>query len=82
MGEGFRDLRGGQTALHSAAQVHIELVVVTRRGERGDSDKAAIAHREIGASPHGIEHDAVGELHEFGRDRAQLLVDCLRPRRV
>ena len=70
------DLRAGQTALESAAQVHIELVVVAHRGERGDGDQAAIAHTEIGPPPQIIEDYVVGELDELRCDGPQFGAGC------
>src|SRR5687767_9683992 len=82
MSESLGDLSAGQTALEPAAQVEIELVVVTHRGERGDGDQAPIAQREIESAPQVVENHVVGELHELRRDRRQFIVHRPGPCRV
>src|SRR5687768_5062115 len=42
--QGLGNLTASQTALETAAQVNIELVVVAHRGKCGDGDQAAIPH--------------------------------------
>ena len=69
----FRDLSTGQTALEPTAQVRHELVVVTHRGECSNGDQAAVSLREIRPPPQVVEHDVVGELHEFRRIGSEVL---------
>ena len=67
MRESFNDLRAGESTLDSAAQVAIELIVITHRGERGDRDEAAIARTQVWSSPQIVKHHLVGQLRKLWR---------------
>ena len=76
------DLRASQTARDSTAQIHIELVVVARRGERGDGHEAAISDTELGLPPQSLEDHVVGQLDELRRDGPQFGPRRCRARRL
>jgi hypothetical protein len=59
------DLRAGQTAVDSATQVNVELVIVANGGECSDGHQAAIAHIKVRPPPQIIEHHIVGELDKL-----------------